>query len=53
MCVALLGRRHLVNAHKVNAGWLILFGYKTGFVLYRRYCGYEIDVRSLGYTIRR
>jgi len=29
MCVALLGRRHLVNAHKVNAGWLILFGYKT------------------------
>jgi len=25
MCVALLGRRHLVNAYEVNAGWLIPF----------------------------
>jgi len=25
MCVTLLGRRHLVNAYEVNAGWLIPF----------------------------
>jgi len=25
MCATLLGRRHLVNAHEVDAGWLILF----------------------------
>jgi len=25
MCVALPGRRHLVNAYEVNAGWLIPF----------------------------
>jgi len=25
MCIALLRRRHLVNAYKVNAGWIIPF----------------------------
>jgi len=26
MCATLLGRRHLVNAYEMNAGWLIPFG---------------------------
>jgi len=25
MCIALLGRRHMVNADEVNAAWLIPF----------------------------
>ena len=25
VCVTLLGRRHLVNAYEMNAGWLIPF----------------------------
>ena len=25
MCATMLGRRHLVNAYEVNAGWLIPF----------------------------